>query len=388
MNVKEKEVRFETTKNKEFEEMEHDLIFVEDEREEIKNAFYDNKINEDERDLMAQSSDSVSILIRKSNQNDHKMQNTVRNKLDSSIDYKNKDFSIKKSTLRTFEPTKEYHADQQEEEVYNKKLKEAIIKVSDPFDDKILSEVLDEENHSKHLDDSHKHLVSITHRSRPENASNKSNSFVVHEFEESSDYINHKQKLLSKIWDYMKNSSLFIFHSSWEFRQLLIMIVVSTENLTTRKPKLKKLLSEAGNDRENKNSEEDFDKNDNSEEDSFDENLNSMPSSANVFKVKTMEIVNGKIVTTKKRFQISRWFENIIIILVIINSCALILDNPLEDPNGWLSRTFYYMDFVFTIVFTIEATMKIIALGFFHNKIPGISPYILNGWNILDFFIV
>jgi hypothetical protein len=101
-----------------------------------------------------------------------------------------------------------------------------------------------------------------------------------------------------------------------------------------------------------------------------------------------MEFVNGKIVTTKKRFQISRWFDNFIIILVFINSCALILDSPLEDPNGWLSRTSYYMDFVFTIVFTIEATMKIIALGFFHNKMPGISPYILNGWNILDFFIV
>jgi hypothetical protein len=57
--------------------MEHNLIFVEDEREEIKNAFYEDKINEDERDLMAQSNDSISILIRKSNQSDHRMRNTA-----------------------------------------------------------------------------------------------------------------------------------------------------------------------------------------------------------------------------------------------------------------------------------------------------------------------
>jgi len=66
----------------------------------------------------------------------------------------------------------------------------------------------------------------------------------------------------------------------------------------------------------------------------------------------------------------------------------LILDNPLEDPDGWLSQTFSFFDLIFTILFTIEALMKITAVGFFHNSIPGIDAYIFNGWNMLDFFIV
>lgn len=369
--------------------MEQNLIF-DDDKEEIKDEFYNEKIQDDERDLMGHSSDSVSEMIKNAKQSDHRLQYTGRTKLDSTIEHKNKDLTIKKSTLGTVEPPRESPANQQEGDAYDTKLKEVTIRVLDPFEENKLNENQDEEDHSKHLDESHKHLASITHRSKPENESNQNGSFIAQEFEESSsDYIEHKQKLLPRIWDYMKNSSLFIFHDSWEFRQWLIMIVVSTEFLTTRKPKSRKLLSEGEDRTVNKNSEEDSERDDNSENDnSFDDNLDSMPSSANVLKIKSMEIFNGKIVTTKRRFQLSRWFENIIIILVIINSCALILDNPLEDPNGWLSRTFYYMDFVFTIVFTIEAIMKIIALGFFHNKIPGISPYILNGWNILDFFIV
>jgi voltage-dependent calcium channel L type alpha-1D len=46
------------------------------------------------------------------------------------------------------------------------------------------------------------------------------------------------------------------------------------------------------------------------------------------------------------------------------------------------------LDYVFTFLFLIEAVLKIVALGFIHNSFPGISPYILNAWNALDFFVV
>jgi hypothetical protein len=94
------------------------------------------------------------------------------------------------------------------------KLNEDTMKVFPPFENEKLNEVEDEDDHSKHPDSYHKHLASITRRSRQDNVNNKSNSFVAHEFEESTDYINHKQKLLPRIWDYMKNSSLFIFHNT------------------------------------------------------------------------------------------------------------------------------------------------------------------------------
>jgi hypothetical protein len=107
-----------------------------------------------------------------------------------------------------------------------------------------------------------------------------------------------------------------------------------------------------------------------------------------VYELSHMKIIDGKIITTKKKVMISRWFENFIIFLIILNSLALVLDNPLENPDGALSQTFYYFDIIFTICFTIEAAMKITAMGFFWNNMPGIEGYILNGWNVLDFVIV
>jgi len=46
------------------------------------------------------------------------------------------------------------------------------------------------------------------------------------------------------------------------------------------------------------------------------------------------------------------------------------------------------IDIVFTCLFTIEAVIKIIAKGFYFNKMGPIEPYIKNSWNILDFFVV
>jgi hypothetical protein len=48
----------------------------------------------------------------------------------------------------------------------------------------------------------------------------------------------------------------------------------------------------------------------------------------------------------------------------------------------------FWIDIIFTILFTIEAMFKITALGFFCNKMPAMNAYITNGWNILDFLVV
>jgi len=53
---------------------------------------------------------------------------------------------------------------------------------------------------------------------------------------------------------------------------------------------------------------------------------------------------------------------------------------------------FGYVDNGFTIFFTIEALIKIIALGFILNnselKRRGLSPYLVDPWNILDLLVV
>jgi len=42
------------------------------------------------------------------------------------------------------------------------------------------------------------------------------------------------------------------------------------------------------------------------------------------------------------------------------------------------------LEYVFVVIFTLEAIMKVVAYGFvFH---PG--AYLRNGWNVLDFVIV
>ena len=51
-----------------------------------------------------------------------------------------------------------------------------------------------------------------------------------------------------------------------------------------------------------------------------------------------------------------------------------------------------YLDNGFTVLFTVEASIKIIALGFMFNSEKlekrGYEPYIRNPWNIIDFIVV
>lgn len=74
-----------------------------------------------------------------------------------------------------------------------------------------------------------------------------------------------------------------------------------------------------------------------------------------------------------------------ILVLIIISSILLAIDNPLNDPEGELSEALRYCDIVMTVLFTLEMCIKVITWGFIIN---GSYSYIRNGWNILDFGIV
>ena len=101
-----------------------------------------------------------------------------------------------------------------------------------------------------------------------------------------------------------------------------------------------------------------------------------------------MTIADGKIYTTKSDLKRSQRFESFIITLIIISSITLCIDTPLVDPTSIFAQVLSYVDIMFTVLFTIEALVKIMALGFFCNKMPGVGGYITNGWNILDFIVV
>ena len=84
----------------------------------------------------------------------------------------------------------------------------------------------------------------------------------------------------------------------------------------------------------------------------------------------------------------SKVFDNIVLILIILSSITLILDNPLNNPEGVLSKILSQVDLIFTVLFAIEAAIKIIAKGLIRNSISPIEPYLKNSWNQIDAFVV
>jgi len=86
-----------------------------------------------------------------------------------------------------------------------------------------------------------------------------------------------------------------------------------------------------------------------------------------------------------RRFVENKWFQNIILFLIIVSTVTLALDTPLDDPNGQKLVILEKIDYFMTAAFTLEAMVKIIASGF---MFAGKKSYIREAWNILDFLIV
>jgi len=78
-------------------------------------------------------------------------------------------------------------------------------------------------------------------------------------------------------------------------------------------------------------------------------------------------------------------FDNSILVLIMISSVLLVLDNPLNDPNSDLAEALGIIEIIVTCIFATECLLKIISYGFLFN---GKESYLQDGWNILDFFIV
>jgi hypothetical protein len=68
------------------------------------------------------------------------------------------------------------------------------------------------------------------------------------------------------------------------------------------------------------------------------------------------------------------------------------MTTPLSNPESPDTILLGYLDNCFTVVFTLEALIKIIANGFMFNnetlRKKGMIPYIRNPWNMLDFVVV
>ena len=79
-----------------------------------------------------------------------------------------------------------------------------------------------------------------------------------------------------------------------------------------------------------------------------------------------------------------RWFEYFILFMIFLNSISLALFDYKDRP----SLTFYNItvdrvNTIFTIVYAVEAMLKIIAYGLFKHK----TAYLKEYWNIIDFIV-
>lgn len=77
-------------------------------------------------------------------------------------------------------------------------------------------------------------------------------------------------------------------------------------------------------------------------------------------------------------------FDQTVLILIVISSFFLALDDPLLSPDSEQAIFLKYSDYVMTILFTFEMLFKILAIGFLWH--PG--AYLQSSWNQLDFIVV
>ena len=78
-------------------------------------------------------------------------------------------------------------------------------------------------------------------------------------------------------------------------------------------------------------------------------------------------------------------FSNAVLVSIMISTLILILENPSYDPHSTFMLTLEILNNLMTLVFILEAVIKIIVYGFILN---GETSYLRNIWNVMDFIIV
>jgi hypothetical protein len=78
------------------------------------------------------------------------------------------------------------------------------------------------------------------------------------------------------------------------------------------------------------------------------------------------------------------WFDQLILASILLSSVLLAVETPTTDPSSMAARVMSGLDTFFTAVFTLEACIKIVAMGLLFTD----TGYLKTGWNVLDIVIV
>ncbi|RLN91051.1 hypothetical protein BBJ28_00004364 [Nothophytophthora sp. Chile5] len=74
-------------------------------------------------------------------------------------------------------------------------------------------------------------------------------------------------------------------------------------------------------------------------------------------------------------------FDNVSLVLIIVSTVELAIDNPLNSPDNALVNVLSWFDLILTVLFMLEVAIKIVATGFVLHD----GAYLRNSWNIMDF---
>ena len=81
----------------------------------------------------------------------------------------------------------------------------------------------------------------------------------------------------------------------------------------------------------------------------------------------------------------SVWTDYVILSCILLNCVTMSMDTPDLDQNSNMATNIHWAGVIFTIVFSFEAAVKMIAHGIFA---PAETAYLASGWNRLDFAIL
>ncbi|XP_033168961.1 voltage-dependent T-type calcium channel subunit alpha-1G isoform X5 [Drosophila mauritiana] len=75
-----------------------------------------------------------------------------------------------------------------------------------------------------------------------------------------------------------------------------------------------------------------------------------------------------------------KWFDNVVLLFIALNCITLAMERPNIPPSSTERLFLATANYVFTVVFTVEMFIKVVATGMFY----GHDAYFTSGWNIMD----
>uniref|UniRef100_A0AAQ5XIC3 Ion transport domain-containing protein n=1 Tax=Amphiprion ocellaris TaxID=80972 RepID=A0AAQ5XIC3_AMPOC len=104
----------------------------------------------------------------------------------------------------------------------------------------------------------------------------------------------------------------------------------------------------------------------------YDPNMNSDSKDDSSFRVWCQAVISHKI------------FDHVVLVFIFLNCITIALERPDIQPHSTERVFLSVSNYVFTVIFLAEMTVKVVALGFCFGK----QSYLQSSWNILDGLLV